>query len=163
MWTPKTKTIKPVWLPFHMPHEWLLSYLHQAGAKEEAMLEKGTYKSQKLAEMCDAWGEPVNGMVPVGLHGDGVPVQGRMNQSTVDFWTLNPPCSATFQAQRVPICCLESKYIAGAQSAKSLLGACKSWGKLGFPLAGMMASLFISGATVGDCKCLAAPCLQRLR
>ena len=153
MWTPKTKTIKPVWLPFHLPHEWLSSYLHQAGAKEEAMPEKGTYKSQKLAEMCDAWGEPANGMVPVGLHGDGVPVQGRMNQSTVDFWTLNLPCSATFQAQKVPIC----KYIAGEETCNPI---CKviAWSLL----AGMMASIFISGATVGDCKCLAAPCLQRL-
>ena len=28
-------------------------------------------------------------LLPAGLFGDGVPVQGRMNQRTVDFWALN--------------------------------------------------------------------------
>ena len=28
-------------------------------------------------------------LLPAGLFGDGVPVQGRMNQSTVDLWALN--------------------------------------------------------------------------
>ena len=38
-----------------------------------------------------ALGEPEEGnsMYPLGLHGDGVPVKGRKNQSTLDYWTIN--------------------------------------------------------------------------
>ena len=44
----------------------------------------------KLAQCCADCGEPAQGMVPLGIHGDGVPVlQGRMNQSSLDFITVN--------------------------------------------------------------------------
>ena len=119
-WMPKTKKIKVVWLPFLLPHEWLSNYMWQPGALSDAMPAAGTFKSQKLAEMCQAWGNPEGSMVPVGLHGDGVPIQGRMNQSTLDFFTLNLPCSDTFQSQRVPICCLETKYNAGEQTCQAI-------------------------------------------
>ena len=120
LWVPKKKQVEPGWLPFLLPHEWLSEYLQQPGAKEEAMPETGSYKSQKLAEMCEAWGNPAGSMVPLGLHGDGVPIQGRMNQSTLDVWCLNLPCSEKFQAERVPICCLETKYNAGPETCKAI-------------------------------------------
>jgi hypothetical protein len=120
LWVPKKKKVEPGWLPFLLPHEWLSEYLQQPGAKEEAMPETGSYKSQKLAEMCEAWGNPAGSMVPLGLHGDGVPIQGRMNQSTLDVWCLNLPCSEQFQAERVPICCLETKYNAGPATCQAI-------------------------------------------
>ena len=44
----------------------------------------------KLAQCCADCGEPAQGVVPLGIHGDGVPVlQGRMNQSSLDFITVN--------------------------------------------------------------------------
>ena len=120
MWFPKTKSISLEWLPFLLPHEWLTDYMYQKGAKEEAMPEKGTYTSQRLAEATKAWKEPLDTMIPVGLHGDGVPIQGRMNQSTLDFWTVNLPASEKWGSQRVPICCLETKYNGGAETCQAI-------------------------------------------
>ena len=59
-------------------------------------------------------------MVPLGMHGDGVPVQGRMNQSTCDFITINLPASNAFQAKRVPITCVESRFVAGAGTIEAV-------------------------------------------
>ena len=59
-------------------------------------------------------------MVPPGIHGDGVPIQGRMNQSTLDVWCLNLPCSEHFQAERIPICCLETRYNAGPETCEAI-------------------------------------------
>ena len=72
----------------------------QPGAIEEAMPEPGSVQSQELARMCKAWGCPEGSMVPLGIHGDGVPVQGRMNQSTVNFFTVNLLCSEKHKAKR---------------------------------------------------------------
>ena len=83
------------------------------------MPEIGTYRSQKLAEACQAWHQPPGTMVPIGIHGDGVPVQGRMNQSTLDFWTLNP-CSEAIRGERIPITCLEAKYNAGQETVAAM-------------------------------------------
>lgn len=108
-------------IPFLLPHEFLSAHFQQPGAKEEAMPAIGTYRSQRLAEACKSWKEPENGMVPLGLHGDGVPVQGRMNQSTVDFITVNLCCSEKYSSERVPLVCLEARYNAGDQTCNALM------------------------------------------
>ena len=59
-------------------------------------------------------------MVPLGLHGDGVPIQGRVNQSTLDFLTINLPASECFQAERIPIFCLEAKHNAGEETCLAI-------------------------------------------
>eukprot|EP00435_Cladocopium_sp_Y103_P012687 s119_g3.t1 len=93
----KRHDVQSHWMPFLLPHDWLPTYLLQAGAWEEAMPEKGTFLDRELAQTCQDWGNPEGSMLPLGLHGDGVPAQGRMNQSTLDFWTVNLPCSPKFQ------------------------------------------------------------------
>ena len=113
---PKTKQVEECSLPFLLPHEWLADYLRQPGAFEEAMPETGTYESQELAKVCKAWRNPENSMLPLGLHGDGVPIQGRMNQSTLD---LNLPCSDKQTAKRMPVC-LEAKWHAGPETTKAI-------------------------------------------
>ena len=115
----KVNDFSQQWLPFLLPHEWLSDYLHQPGAWAEAMPEEGTFYARKLAQACDSWGLPHGSMLPIGLFGDGVPVQGRMNQSTVDFWTLNLPCSSTFSSWRIPIRCLDARMI-GAPTIKAM-------------------------------------------
>ena len=110
----ETKRTGPV--PFLLPHETLSDYMYQPGAKEEAMPEIGAYRSQNLAR---------GTMVPIGNHGDGVPVPGRMNQSTLDFWTLNLPCSEAFRGERIPITCLEAQ---STMQDRRLLQLCvQSW------------------------------------
>ena len=117
---PKTKQVEECSLPFLLPHEWLADYLRQPGAFEEAMPETGTYESQELAKVCKAWKTPEGSMLPLGLHGDGVPIQGRMNQSTLDFFTMNLPCSDKQCAKRMPVCCLEAKWHAGPETTKAI-------------------------------------------
>ena len=59
-------------------------------------------------------------MVPLAIHGDGVPVQGRMNQSTVDFLTFNFPGSLGKAHKRIPICCLDAQCNAGDQTINAI-------------------------------------------
>ena len=112
----KTKEVKHEKMPFLLPHEWLADYFLQPGAVEEALPPPGSPLGQELLRVEAAWkkrlGEPDEEgrpMVPLGLHGDGVPVQGRMNQSTVDFMTVNLLASNAFQSKQVPITCVESR------------------------------------------------------
>ena len=107
----KSTDVQDKWMPFLLPHDWLPNYLLQARAWQEGMPEEGTFLAREMAQACRAWGNPEGSMFPVGLHGDGVPVQGRMNQSTLDFWTVNLPGSPKFQALRIPICCLDTRMI----------------------------------------------------
>ena len=92
----------------------------QPGAIEEAMPEPGSVQSQELARMCKAWGCPEGSTVPLGIHGDGVPVQGRMNQSTVNFFTVILLCSEKHKAKRMPVCCIDARYEAGPESIKAM-------------------------------------------
>lgn len=108
----KSNDLQSHWMPFLLPHDWLPAYLLQPGAWEEGVPEKGTYLAKETTEACRAWGNPEGSMLPLGLHGDGVPVQGRLNQSTLDFWTVNLPGSPKFKTLRIPICCLDTRMIA---------------------------------------------------
>ena len=88
MKNPKTKAVSNQRLPFLLPHGWVSAYLHQPNAFDEAMPEIGSPVADELCKVCEAWQRPPWTMLPLGLRGDGVPVQGRLNQSTVDFVTL---------------------------------------------------------------------------
>ena len=90
---PVSKAIDNTWLAFLLPHEWLADYFWQSGAKDGAMPARGTFHSDQQAKIENAWRNPRHSMVVLGLHGDGVPVQGRMNQSTCEFLSLNLRCS----------------------------------------------------------------------
>ena len=52
-------------------------------------------------------------MFPLGL-------QGRMNQSTSDFFTVNLPCSTKQHAKRMLVCCFEAKWNAGPETTKAI-------------------------------------------
>ena len=75
------------------------------------MPEEGTFVANRLAQACQCHKEPLGGMLPLGLHGDGVPVPGRMNQSSLDFWSVNLVASQKFGHIRIPICCLDARMI----------------------------------------------------
>ena len=107
----KANDLEERWLPFLLPHEWLSDYLLQCGAWDEAMPEEGTFMANRLPQACQCHKEPLGGMLPLGLHGDGVPVQGRMNQSSLDFWSVNLVASQKFGHIRIPICCLDARMI----------------------------------------------------
>ena len=110
---PKSKETIQEWLPFLLPHEWLCEYWLQPGAWAEGMPEDGSFLAKELNKACESWGNEPGSMFPLGLFGDGVPIQGRMNQSTLDFFTLNLPGSPTYAQMRIPIVCLNAKNSAG--------------------------------------------------
>ena len=53
------------------------------------MPEEGNGLTSSLVKACESYGEPMGNIFPLDLHGDGVPVPSRMNQSSLLFWTLN--------------------------------------------------------------------------
>ena len=88
----------------------IISFKAVPGRK--AYLKKAIFwPAGRLAKACESNGEPIGNMFPLGLHGDGVPVQGRMNQSTLDFWTMNLIGSKRFNQLRIPICALDARMI----------------------------------------------------
>lgn len=123
MKSPKRRSndLSQQWLPFLLPHEWLGKFFAQPNAWQEGMPVEGTFNCKILNEACASNGNPPMTMYPLGLHGDGVPVQGRMNQSTLDFWSMNLPCSPAFSAMRIPICCLDTRMIA-AETIQAICG-----------------------------------------
>ena len=64
---------------------------------------------------------------PLGLHGDGVPIQGRMNQDTLDFITINMPCSPLHSQIRIPVTCIEKKFNAGVQTVNQGARVASMW------------------------------------
>ena len=117
---PSNKEVASYKLPFLLPHEWVSDYLHQPGAFQEAQPEEGSYLDKECRRVCAAWHRQARSMVPLGLHGDGVPVQGRLQQSTVDFVTINLLASKAFASTRVPVTCLETKWNAGAVTIRAI-------------------------------------------
>ena len=117
---PKTEEVFHGQAPFLLPHEWISTSLRQKGAFDEAQPEIGSPLADEVCRACEAWQRPHWTMLPLGLHGDGVPVQGRMNQSTVDFVTVNLLGSKKFASKRVPITCLEGKYFANQLAAQAI-------------------------------------------
>ena len=137
MQNPRPKEVACGRLPFLLPHEWVAAYLQQAGAWEEGKPEVGSSLAKTVEEVCAAWKRQPWSMFPLGLRGDGVPVQGNLRRSTVDFLTINLPGSQKNAAKRVPVTCLETKYSAGQTTTQAILEvlawSLKQLGKAEYP------------------------------
>ena len=77
------------WHPFCLPHEWLAMYMHDRQAILEAQPAPGSKVGKALAEICNnlfgTTGWPAEGLVPIGFHGDVVPIQGTIRKESLDF------------------------------------------------------------------------------
>ena len=91
-----------VWPPFLLPHEWLSSYCHDPLAWQDLEPAANSRYATKAAEVAQQMGLPVTGIVPLGLHGDGVPIQGTLNEQTLDTFCVNMPTSKQNSSLRVP-------------------------------------------------------------
>ena len=121
LWDKKKKASRLSWHPFLLPHEWLGTYLACKGSIDEGQPRIGTFQYKQLAKAAKEWGDfHAFEFFPLGLHGDGVPIQGRMNQDTLDFITINMPCSPLHSQIRIPVTCIEKKFNAGVQTVKSI-------------------------------------------
>ena len=120
VWHKKKKQFIQEKIPFLLPHEIVSQYMALDGNIEEGMPEKGTPLAKELSQVCFAWKEPEQGMLPLAIHGDGVPVQGRMNQSTLDYLTLSFPGSKRLEKIRIPMCCLDAQWNGGEQTINAM-------------------------------------------
>lgn len=120
VWNRKKKETETALIPFLLPHQVMSQYLALEGTWNEGMPAPGTFLYAELSKVCAAWKEPVQGMFPLAIHGDGVPVQGRTNQSTLDFLTFNLPGSLKKASVRIPICCLDAQYNCGAETIEAI-------------------------------------------
>ena len=48
--------------------------------------------------------------MPLGFHGDGVPVEGTMRQESLEFLTMNMPGRKTHAALRIPFTVFQGKF-----------------------------------------------------
>jgi len=114
LWDKQKKASRLRWHPFLLPHEWLGTYLACKGSIDEGQPRIGTFQYKQLAKAAVEWeGFHAFEFFPLGLHGDGVPIQGRMNQDTLDFITINMPCSSFHSQIRVPVTCIEKNLMQG--------------------------------------------------
>ena len=120
LWDRKKKKTSQQWLPFLLPHEWLSDYLILKENFFEGLPDAGTFMHRQLARACEAWESSPWSMFPLGLHGDGVPIQGRMNQDTCDFLSINMPCSEMHCKMRVPFTCIEKRFNAGDATVEAI-------------------------------------------
>ena len=74
----KTDQVEERWHPFCLPHEWLAQYMADPKAVLEAQPARGSKVHAALSKICmgvfgtESW--PAEGLVPIGFHGDGVPI-----------------------------------------------------------------------------------------
>ena len=84
--------------PFQVPHEWLGQYMVDTRALERSQPAQGSKVHRALLKQTlrlsaeDPLGSWMSDLhMPLGFHGDGVPVQGTMRQESLDFLTINMP------------------------------------------------------------------------
>ena len=121
----KTDQMEERWHPFCLPHEWLAMYMHDRQAILEAQPAPGSKVGKALAEICNnlfgTTGWPAEGLVPIGFHGDGVPIQGTIRKESLDFMTINLPGSKLHRDLRVPFTVLQTKFHFQYQTKKAIL------------------------------------------
>ena len=119
MWNNKEEKNELMEHPFLLPHEWLSEYLRLPENFQEGMPEKESFFYQKLEKAAKAWKSSPETMFPLGMHGDGVPVQGRMNQDTLDFISLNLVASE-HRKIRVVFTCIEKRFNSGKDTIEAI-------------------------------------------
>ena len=57
----------------------------------------------------------------MGLHGDGVPIGGNMNEDSLDAFNVNLVSSKTHHALRVPFTCIQLRHLATDETFKAIV------------------------------------------
>ena len=121
----KTDQVEERWHPFCLPHEWLAQYMADPKAVLEAQPARGSKVHAALSKICmgvfgtESW--PAEGLVSIGFHEDGVPIQGTMRKEGLDFLTINLPGSKLHRDLRVPFTVIQSKFHFQYQTKEAIL------------------------------------------
>ena len=123
MHCPKTKQTILVLHAFQLPHEWLATYLADHRAVKACSPPAGSKVGDALKIILSKLGVPwpARGHVPLGLHGDAVPIQGTMRKQSLDFLTINLPSSSLRCDLRVPFTVLNTKFQAKSETREAIL------------------------------------------
>ena len=104
----KTGGEKLTWVPFLLPHEWVPMYANQRSALEDLQVQ-----DPELQDRLTALGQQLKTpfLVPLGLHGDGVPIGGNMTPDSLDVFNLTLISSAKHSHVRVPFVTMQLKHM----------------------------------------------------
>ena len=103
----QTKGTKMTWVPFLWPHEWLPLYVKQKGATADLEVDEPELLSRLNSTASDL---QVPFLVPLGLHGDGVPIGGNMTPDSLECFNLNMISSSKHSHLRIPFVCMQLKH-----------------------------------------------------
>lgn len=106
----KTKMPTESWHPFLLPHEWVSAYCADPLACEDAKPVQGSWHQKHIADVARELGQPEEGFIPLAIHGDGVPVQGTLNEQSLETLSMNLPTSRTNSGLRVPFTFIQKRY-----------------------------------------------------
>ena len=112
---PKTLEESWEWHCFLLPHEWVAKIGERPGFAEACKATVGTKLHSTFLIQCLQAGLPAEGTVPLGLHGDAVPVLGTIRKQSLDFITVNLPGCDRWP-ERVPFTVLQGKYNLGQKT-----------------------------------------------
>ena len=112
---PKTLEESWEWHCFLLPHEWVAKIGERPGFAEACKATVGTKLHSTFLIQCLQAGLPAEGTVPLGLHGDAVPVLGTIRKQSLDFITVNLPGCHRWP-ERVPFTVLQGKYNLGQKT-----------------------------------------------
>ena len=104
----KSKGSKLIWCPFLLPHEWLPLYCKQKGADLDLQSKLEPELAERMAKLKAEL--KADFLVGLGLHGDGVPINGTMNEDSLDVFNLNMVTSLEHAALRIPFVCMQQKH-----------------------------------------------------
>ena len=114
--------------PFLLPHEWLGQYMLDPralamcqpakGTKIHTALLKQTLRLSAANPLASWLSSPT---LPLGIHGDGVPVQGTLRQESLDFLTVNMPSNKHHKDLRVPFTVIQAVNHFGYETKKAIL------------------------------------------
>ena len=100
-----------LWHPFLLPHEWIAKYCYDPLSSNDLKPLPSSKHAVHISQVCQQSGMPEEGIIPVGLHGDGVPIQGTLNEQSLECFTVNLPCSKSNSDKRVPFTVIQKKYV----------------------------------------------------
>lgn len=106
--TGKTKAVK---MPFLLPHEWLPLCTDQFAEAREDLKPTDAWLQEHLQKVGrDLKVSPAELFVAMGMHGDGVPINGTMNEDSLEVFNLNLCTSKKHSHLRVPFACVQLKH-----------------------------------------------------
>lgn len=96
-------------MPFLLPHEWLPLYMRHEGARDDLSPQEESVRAH-LQKMAAQLRVDLDELVGLGLHGDGVPINGTMNEDSLEVFNLNMTTSRLHKGMRIPFTMVQLKH-----------------------------------------------------